>query len=89
MASVAQRERRAIGQRTRYALAVKKGQGVTLGRPKAVSPAVVKRIARLRRKGLAYRAIADDLNERGVLTAHGGRQWYPPTVRVVLSQTST
>ena len=43
MSSAAQWERRIIGQRTRDALAVKKAQGATLGRPKTLSDAVVRR----------------------------------------------
>jgi hypothetical protein len=30
-------------------------------------------------------AIADDLNERAVPTAQGGKQWYPATVRKVVA----
>ena len=40
MAAVAQWERRAIGQRTREALAVRRAQGVRLGRPRAIPPDV-------------------------------------------------
>ena len=45
MATFAQFERRLIGQRTKDALAVKKREGVKLGRPVAVDEAVAKRIA--------------------------------------------
>ncbi len=40
MASVAQWERRAIGQRTKDALAIKRAQGVRLGRPRTMPPSV-------------------------------------------------
>jgi DNA invertase Pin-like site-specific DNA recombinase len=84
MVSVAQWERRAIGQRTKDALAQKKREGVRLGRPSTLPEAVRRRIARLREKGLSYPAIADRLNKAKVPTAQGGRQWYPSTVRKAL-----
>jgi hypothetical protein len=34
------------------------------------------------------RKIADDVNESGVLTEQGGKQWYAATVRHVLLRTS-
>jgi len=83
MASVAQWERRAIGQRTKDALAVKKAEGVRLGRPPAVSVDVRRAILQMRKKGLTFRAIAGRLNDQGVPTAQGGREWYPATVRKV------
>lgn len=82
--SFAQYERRLIGQRTKDALAVKRAQGVKLGRSSTLPAAVRRRIARDRAKGLSYRAIADRLNAANVPTGQGGRQWYPMTVRTVL-----
>ncbi len=86
IASVAQWERRIIGQRTKEALAVKKAQGVRVGRPATMPRAVVKRIQRERAAGRSLSAIADRLNADGVPTAHGGRCWYPATVRYVLKR---
>jgi DNA invertase Pin-like site-specific DNA recombinase len=80
----AQYERRLIGQRTKDALAVKRSQGVKLGRSSTLPAAVRRRIARDRAKGLSYRAIADRLNAADVPTSQGGRQWYAMTVRTVL-----
>lgn len=88
IASVAQWERRIIGQRTREALAVKKSQGVAIGRPPTLPASVVNRIKRQRKAGKTYAAIADTLNRDGVTTAQGGRQWYPATVRAVLQRSS-
>ena len=81
-------ERRLISQRTKEALAVKKDSGVRLGRPPTVPQSVVRRIRRLRARGLSLRAIADELNEAGVPTAQGGKQWYASTVRGVLARSA-
>ncbi len=86
LATFAQFERRLISQRTREALAVKKSQGVRLGRPQTMPKAVVKRIKRERAKGQSLAAIADGLNADGVPTAQGGRRWYPATVRYTLGR---
>lgn len=83
MASAAQWERRIIGERTREALAVKRAQGVRVGRPLALDAAVAARIRRERSEGRSYGAIAGALNREAVPTAHGGRCWYPATVRGV------
>jgi DNA invertase Pin-like site-specific DNA recombinase len=88
IASVAQWERRIIGQRTREALAVKKRQGVVIGRPPTLPANVVNRIKRQRKAGKTFAAIADDLNRDGVATAQGGEKWWPATVRAVLRRTS-
>ena len=83
MISVSQWERRAISQRTTEALAVKKAQGVKLGRPRSLPPATRNRIVRMRKRGKTFREIADTLNGQGVPTAQGGAKWYPSTVRQV------
>jgi DNA invertase Pin-like site-specific DNA recombinase len=81
--SFAQYERRLIGQRTKDALAVKKAQGVKLGRASTLPASTRRRILSDRARGLSYRAIADRLNVAGVPTGQGGKQWYPMTVRTV------
>jgi DNA invertase Pin-like site-specific DNA recombinase len=86
LATFAQFERRLIGQRTRDALREKKAQGVRLGRPVKLPASVAKRIVRERKTGLSLAAIAEGLNEDKVPTAHGGRAWYPATVRAVLKR---
>ena len=83
MASAAQWERRIIGQRTRDALAEKRAEGVTLGRPAVLPEAVVVRIVAARTAGDGWSAIARALNADKVPTAHGGAQWHPSTVRAV------
>jgi DNA invertase Pin-like site-specific DNA recombinase len=84
MASVAQWERRAIGQRTKDALAVKRAQGIQLGRPRTMPASVRRRIQRERDKGRSLSEIARRLNEAGIPTAHGGARWHASTVRAVL-----
>ncbi|MGH7641212.1 MAG: recombinase family protein [Candidatus Dormibacteria bacterium] len=85
LSAIAQFERRLIGQRTRDALAVRRAQGVKLGRPRVLARSVVSRIARERKAGRTLQAIADRLNQDGVATAQGGASWWPSTVAKVLS----
>ena len=84
LATFGQFERRLISQRTKKAQAVKKAEGVMLGRPPTMPQAVVRRIQRQRARGDSLRKIADDLNVAGVPTAQGGAAWYAATVRHVL-----
>ena len=88
LATFAQFERRLISQRTKEALAVKRAQGVRLGRPPTVPLRVVRRIQRQRTSGDSLRAIADSLNRDGVPAAQGGARWYAATVRHILQRTS-
>ncbi len=84
MASAAQWERRIIGQRTKDALAIKRAQGVRLGRPSVLPAQVVSRIVAEHEAGAGWSAIARGLNEDRTETAHGGSRWYPSTVRAVV-----
>lgn len=86
LATFAQFERRLIGQRTKEALAVKKAQGVKLGRPRSLAESVKTRILAERSAGATLTAIADGLNGDDVATAQGGLKWWPSTVRNVLAQ---
>lgn len=83
MATFAQLERRMIGQRIKEALAVKRAQGVRLGRPRTLPAKVVRRIVREREAGRSLREIAAGLTADGVPTAHGGR-WAAETIRGVV-----
>ena len=85
-ATFAQLERRLIGERTRAALAVKKDQGVRLGRPPALDEKVRRWIRRERAAGRTLRAIADRLNADKVSTGHGGARWHPSTVRFIVER---
>lgn len=84
MAAVAQWERRIISDRTKAALAMKRAEGIRLGRPLTLSSALRQRIVKERAKGTTYRAIADKLTAEGVPTAHGGAEWRPSTIRGVI-----
>jgi DNA invertase Pin-like site-specific DNA recombinase len=88
MASFAQFERKLIGQRTREALAVKRLNGIRLGRPPTLSPATVALIRGRRARGMSLAALATQLNAEGRPTAHGGRRWYVSTVQAVLRSRS-
>jgi DNA invertase Pin-like site-specific DNA recombinase len=78
----AELERRLIGQRTKDALAVKRSQGVQLGRPRTIADAVVARIVMEHEAGVSWSAIARGLNEDRIPTAQGGT-WHPATVRLI------
>lgn len=86
LATFAQFERRLIGQRTREALAVKRSEGVRLGRPPTLSQKVRTRIQTERAEKRSLAAIASALNDDGEPTAHGGARWHASTVRAVLQQ---
>ncbi|HZI37263.1 MAG TPA: recombinase family protein, partial [Acidimicrobiia bacterium] len=83
-ATFAQFERRLIGQRTKDALAVKRAQGVRLGRPVTLPSAVRERIVAERRAGATMAAIAAGLTADAVPTAQGGARWHASTVQSVL-----
>jgi len=85
-ATFAQVERRRIGERTREALAVKKRQGVRLGRPPSISPRLARRIRSMRSRGMTLQAICDRLNAEAVPTPRGGSTWRPTSLRSVLAQ---
>jgi DNA invertase Pin-like site-specific DNA recombinase len=86
MASAAQWERRIIGQRTKEALAVRRDQGVKLGRPALPKDPLARRISAMRKRGMTLQAIADKLNSEGKPTLRGGQEWRPSSVRVVLNR---
>lgn len=89
MASVAQWERRIISQRTKDALAVKRAQGLRLGRPDSIQPALAARIRSMRQgtpdsPGKSLWGICHVLNAEGIPTPRGGTEWRPTSLRAVL-----
>ncbi|HEY3218141.1 MAG TPA: recombinase family protein [Candidatus Limnocylindria bacterium] len=80
----AQFERTLIGQRTREALAVKRSQGVRLGRPRVVPEQTASAIRRRRMRGQTLAAIAAALNRDGLPTAQGCRRWYVSTIQSMI-----
>jgi DNA invertase Pin-like site-specific DNA recombinase len=86
LAVFAEFERERIGERNVEALAVKRAEGVQLGRPRQLAPKVVARIKGLRTRGHSLAAIAERLNSDDVPTAHGGAKWHPSTVKAVLDR---
>jgi DNA invertase Pin-like site-specific DNA recombinase len=89
MASVlmvfSQLERRLIGERTKAALAAKKAEGVTLGRPRAIGEDVARMAAGLRAEGLSLRKIGAALSDAGH-TPPNGRAWHAETVKLLLQR---
>lgn len=81
LATFAQLERRLIGERTKAALAAKKAQGATLGRPRLVTGPIAQRIVGMRDQGLSYGAIAAELTAAGELSPAGRPTWQASTVR--------
>lgn len=84
LAVFAELERRLIGERTKAALAIRRSQGVRLGRPQSLSADVIERIVARRRAGATLSAIARELNDENVPTAQGGKTWYPATIRHII-----
>jgi len=64
------------------------GERGVVGRPPSLPRQVVERIRLQFARGRSLADIARALNEDGVPTAHGGRQWWPSTVRAVLVRSS-
>lgn len=84
-ATVAKFERDRISERTREALAVKRSQGVRLGRPSALPSEIVSRIVSERAAGASLRVIAEGLTRDGIATAQGGKAWHASTVSKILA----
>jgi DNA invertase Pin-like site-specific DNA recombinase len=86
LCSFAQFERRMIGERITAALAVKRSQGVRLGRPSSVEPELKERIKRMRSEGQTLWSICRTLESLGVPTSRGGKNWRPSSLSAVLSE---
>lgn len=77
--SIAQWERRIIGERTRAALKAVRARGTHVGRKSNVTDETLRTIRTLRLAGLSWQKIADALEASGVPTSQGGR-WHAATV---------
>jgi DNA invertase Pin-like site-specific DNA recombinase len=88
VSAFAQYERRLISERTKRALAVKRSEGVQLGRPRSIPDDVRHRIIELRGDGLSYQRIADALNADDVPRGQNGIKWWPSTIQHVLDAAS-
>ena len=70
--------------RERRRSARRRPKPATPGRPQALPPELVRQIRSERAAGKSLASIAAELNASGTPTAHGGRRWWPSTVRAVL-----
>jgi DNA invertase Pin-like site-specific DNA recombinase len=101
--SVSQWERQAIGERTKVALRHKIAKGERVGKIRygydlaedgvslvrnEVEQAGIELMRSLRSRGDSYRAIAAELNDRGISTKEGGR-WLFVSVRKILARASS
>jgi DNA invertase Pin-like site-specific DNA recombinase len=82
LAVFAQWERDILSERTRAALAVRRAQGLQLGRPPLVSIDVLRRVRYLRRSGWSFERIAIRLNADATPAPAGG-QWNRAAARRV------
>lgn len=89
LVNFAQYERELISERTKAALAAKKRRGERIGRPRAASPSVVRRIVQEREAGETYDAIALNLLADNVLSPLGKPTWQPSTVRRIYTSATS
>jgi DNA invertase Pin-like site-specific DNA recombinase len=82
LAEVSDWERRRIADRTRSGLAAARSRSAGGSRPSVRDdPVLSERISSMRAAGMSLQAIADKLNEDGVPTLRGGRQWRSSSVQ--------
>ena len=70
-------------ERARDAYAAATSARAELGRPTVVTPEALAIIRAMRGSGSSYRQVAKALNDAGIPTAQGGREWYASTVRAI------
>jgi DNA invertase Pin-like site-specific DNA recombinase len=84
IAVFAQLEREMISQRVSEALATAAANGVRLGRPRVASDDTARLIARERRRGATWEALARRLNAWGIPTPTREGRWWPASARSAL-----
>lgn len=82
-ATFAQLERKRIGERTKDALAIKKAEGVQLGRPRLLDADTRAKIKDMSNLGRSFNYIARQLNAEGVQSATGGK-FYASTISGII-----
>jgi DNA invertase Pin-like site-specific DNA recombinase len=82
--AAAEYERQMIRARTRDGLAVKRSQGVRLGRPVKAQPETLERIVHLRGDGLSLKLIAEAMTASGTPTPTGKPVWSTSNVQTAL-----
>jgi len=99
LAAVAEEQRQRISDTTKEALTAAKKRGVELGKQGKVLSAANKKAAddfarklcplllRLRSRGIiTVRAVAKELNKKGISTFHEGGKWHPSTVFALMNR---
>lgn len=84
LALFAEFERDMISQRTLDGLAIKRSEGVQLGRRRTISDELLGAIVGAYFDLGGYSPVARWLNENLVDTPHGGKMWYPSTVSSIV-----
>jgi DNA invertase Pin-like site-specific DNA recombinase len=78
-------EHERISERTRRGLEAARSRGTAQGRTAVADvPELQERIAAMREQGMTLQAIADVLNEEGVPTLRGGKEWRPSSVQAAV-----
>jgi DNA invertase Pin-like site-specific DNA recombinase len=85
MISVAQWERRIIGQRTKEALAERRAAGVRLGRPPITDPLLADTVRHIYRRTHSYRATKTYLEKNLVPAPAGGMEWSLSTISAIVT----
>lgn len=78
---------RVLAEQRRRARTQSRRRARAPGRPATLAPQLVDRIRSQRAAGKTLAGIARELNTTGTPTAHGGKQWWPSTVRAILQRT--
>ncbi|HVD01938.1 MAG TPA: recombinase family protein [Candidatus Dormibacteraeota bacterium] len=84
--TLAQWERRLIGQRTKAAMQAARRKKIPLGRRRLVSAEVEALIVEMRRGGLTYQKIAERLTAIGQSTPTGAERWNWSSIRRILQR---